>query len=67
MRKHVIAALAACLCLACLGQAHAGGRLAVDAAVIEFGTMREGLVSEKVVNLSNTGDAPLVIDNVTTS
>lgn len=34
---------------------------------IDFGNMVEGIVAEKIVKLSNAGDQPLRITNVTTS
>jgi P pilus assembly chaperone PapD len=56
-----------CLLLTAATQVLAAGGLALDTTSIAFGTIREGVVAEKIVTLTNTGGAPLAIENVTTS
>jgi hypothetical protein len=65
--KRMAFVLLGCFFLATATQAWAEGKLSVDITAIKFGTMKEGLVAEKTVTLTNSGDAPLRIDNVTTS
>ncbi|HDI59447.1 MAG TPA: DUF1573 domain-containing protein [Desulfobacteraceae bacterium] len=65
--KRLIVALLAGLTIAGAAPAMAAGKLSLDTTAVAFGTMKEGLVAEKVITLSNTGDAPLRIANVTTS
>ncbi len=49
------------------GHALALGGLSVDQSQLNFGTMKEGLVARKVVNLTNIGDTLIEIKNVRTS
>ena len=44
-----------------------GANLVLSETRIDFGNMVEGVVAEKVIKLSNTGDQPLKITNITTS
>ena len=50
-----------------LGQAWALGGLSADQDRLAFGSMKEGVVAQKVVTLTNTGDAVIEIKNVSTS
>jgi len=58
-----------CFAVLTAGPAMAGqhGALALSETLIDFGTMTEGKVAEKTVTLSNTGDQPITVTNVTTS
>ncbi len=59
--------LLAWVCLgAWSGEAWAG-QLAVTPDKIEFGTLKEGVVAQKVVSLKNTGQELMSIKNVSTS
>ena len=56
------------LSLAATGDHERGnGNLSISQTKVEFGNMVEGKVAKKIIVLSNTGDAPLNITNVTTS
>ena len=57
--------LAMILCSLAL-PAFAGG-LGLSTAAIDFGTLLEGPAAQKNVTLSNTGNEPVTITNVTTS
>ncbi len=62
--------LVAAICWLCLGLGPAqalAGQLGLSADQIEFGQLKEGLVAEKVVTLTNHGAALLQIKNVRTS
>lgn len=48
-------------------EAQGGGWLKADARNIAFGNMVEGVAAQKIVQLKNTGTAPIKITNVTTS
>jgi len=48
-------------------KAMARDKLFVDKARLDFGTMKEGLVAEKIVTLTNAGDSVITIKNVSTS
>ena len=43
------------------------GSLSVSVDKVDFGNMKEGLVAKKKVVLTNTGQSPLTIANVTTN
>lgn len=59
--------LALCLMGLACGQALAGGALDVSQKTLEFGSLKEGVVAKKTVTVSNSGDAPVTIANVSTS
>lgn len=59
--------LALCLVGLSCGPALAGGALSVSQKTLKFGSLKEGVVAKKTVTVSNTGDAPLTIANVSTS
>lgn len=65
----IVTRLALTLCLLGLlcGQALAEGALAVSQKTLAFGTLKEGVVARKTVTVKNTGNAPVVIANVSTS
>jgi|GEM_PF-1221766 P pilus assembly chaperone PapD len=65
--KRLAIILMTCLLMTAATQVLAAGGLALDTTSIAFGTIKEGLVAEKTVTMRNSGDMPLVIENVTTS
>ncbi len=67
MKKCKIVIVVAAFFSMFVGQALAQGVLMVDQSRLAFGTMKEGLVAQKAVTLSNTGDAAIKIMNVSTS
>jgi hypothetical protein len=65
-----IAALAALLLLAACGGASAsagGPQIVLETSALELGDVPNGEIVERVVTVVNDGDAPLVVDAVTTS
>jgi len=42
-------------------------RLALETALLQLGDLPNGVIAERDVAVTNTGDAPLVVDSVTTS
>ena len=42
-------------------------RIALDAALLELGDVPNGVVAERDVVVTNTGNVPLVVDSITTS
>lgn len=68
--KHITYAFVVfCFAVLTAAPAAAGsrGKLVINETLVDFGTMKEGKVAEKVVTLSNTGNQPLTVTNVTTS
>lgn len=65
--KRILVLLALTASLLAAGQALAETGLTIDQTTIAFGNLKEGVVAEKTVVLTNTGGAPLTIANVTTS
>ncbi|RLC19867.1 MAG: hypothetical protein DRH93_14775 [Deltaproteobacteria bacterium] len=49
------------------GQVLAQNRLLIDQTRLDFGIMKEGLIAQKIVNLTNAGDTIIAIKNVSTS
>ena len=66
MKRWMIIAVVALFVMP-LGQAWALGGLSVDQDRLAFGSMKEGVVAQKVVTLTNAGDAVIAIKNVSTS
>ena len=66
MKRWMMIAVVALLAMP-LGQAWAQGGLSVDQDRLAFGTMKEGVVAQKVVTLTNTGAVSIKIKNVSTS
>jgi hypothetical protein len=68
MNKHLIIFLLLLLLAACGGGA--GGNapiIALETANLALGDMPNGQIAERAVAVRNDGDAPLVVDTVTTS
>ncbi len=63
LKTLIIAGLAAAMSLT----ANAWAGLTLDRDRLDFGKMKEGIKAEKIVVLTNTGEGPLKIANVTTS
>jgi len=67
MRIAILFLSLCCLIAATGSQALAAGQLSVSQDHLTFGTLTEGVVARKDVTLSNNGDSPLTIANVSTS
>jgi hypothetical protein len=67
MRIPKVIIFSLCLLVLFCDGAMAGGALMVDQKILEFGSLKEGMVAKKTVTVSNTGDAPVTIVNVSTS
>jgi len=64
--RHTLCFIVCLLALLC-GQALAAGTLAVDQKLLKLGSLKEGDVVKKTVQVSNKGNAPVTIANVSTS
>lgn len=64
--RHTLCFIVCILTLLC-GQALAAGTLTVDQKFLKLGSLKEGDVVKKTVQVTNKGNAPVTITNVSTS
>lgn len=68
MPKHTIFLILFILLAACGGAAGGGApQIGLETAALELGDMPNGEIAERAIAVRNDGDAPLVVETVTTS
>jgi len=68
MLKYLFLLISLFLLAACGGGARAGAPvIALETQTLELGDVPNGEIAERVLTVRNEGDAPLVVDTVTTS